>query len=111
LGPIATREVGRFVFGIARELENVPLRDTEMFKRFPWRVSGILRALALQVGHGDVLLVVAVVAKQVLGECVCHHLIHIDTDTLHNDALTMDAAMLSSFCACFFCGASRAGSQ
>ena len=67
--------------------------------------------LALEVGHGDLFIVVAVVAKEVFGECVCHHLIHIDADTLHSDALTMDAAMLSSFCACFFCGASRAGSQ
>src|SRR5579862_186211 len=49
--PIATRELGRFVFAVARELEYVPLRDTEMLEHFPWRMSGTLRPLALQLGR------------------------------------------------------------
>ena len=48
--PIAARKIGRFVFGVARELENIPLRDAEMFKHLPRRMLGAFRKFSAELG-------------------------------------------------------------
>ena len=46
-GPIAFRPLGRFIFRISRKLENIVLRDAQMFKQLPGR----MRAPGVMAAH------------------------------------------------------------
>ena len=51
LGPVAGWPLGRNVFGVAAEFEDVPLGDAHVLQNFPGRMRGALRAFAAH-GYG-----------------------------------------------------------